>query len=274
MKHSAPCLAALALLLPGVALGHDFWIEPSTFRPAAGSDVEVALRVGQRLHGEGLPRIPMLIDRFFVQGGVAQSRVEGEPGADPAGVAHVAGAGLRWIAYQSHPFPVEVEAQKFEDYLKEEGLEWVVDERARKGQTEADGRERFHRCAKALLAAGGETKGDGTPAIFDMPLGLTLELVPRRNPYEIRPGGDLPLALLFRGKPAVNLLVVAMSKDDPEKAVSARTDARGLVTLRLAHSGFWLVKAVHMQAAPADAGVDWESWWASMTFDLPPAPRK
>jgi len=23
-----------------------------------------------------------------------------------------------------------------------------------------------------------------------------------------------------------------------------------------------------MEAAPADAGVDWESWWASITFDL------
>jgi uncharacterized GH25 family protein len=53
-----------------------------------------------------------------------------------------------------------------------------------------------------------------------------------------------------------------------EKAVRARTDAKGRVTLRLAHAGFWLIKAVHMEAAPADAGVDWESWWASITFDL------
>ena len=104
------------------------------------------------------------------------------------------------------------------------------------------------------------------------PLGFTLELVPRRSPAALHPGGELPVLLLFRGKPIANVLVVAMSRDDPEKAVSARTDAKGLVTLRIAHTGFWLVKAVHMEAAPPDAEVDWESWWASLTFDLPGAP--
>ena len=66
-------------------------------------------------------------------------------------------------------------------------------------------------------------------------------------------GGELPLSLLFRGKPMANVLVVAMSKDDPEKAVRARTDAKGHVTLKLAHAGFWLIKAVNMEAAPAAA---------------------
>ena len=51
-------------------------------------------------------------------------------------------------------------------------------------------------------------------------------------------------------------------------------DAKGNVTLRLARSGLWLVKAVHMAAAPPDAGVDWESWWASLTFELGSVPRK
>src|SRR5947207_1662549 len=92
-----------------------------------------------------------------------------------------------------------------------------------------------------------------------------------RGRVALRPGGELPVSLFFRGKPAANVLVVAMSKDDPQKTVSARTDANGLVTLRIAHPGFWLVKAVHMESAPPDAGVDWESWWASVTFDLPAA---
>ncbi|MDP9192503.1 MAG: DUF4198 domain-containing protein [Acidobacteriota bacterium] len=90
----------------------------------------------------------------------------------------------------------------------------------------------------------------------------------RKNPYSLQPGDALPLSLTFRGKPIANVLVVAMRKGAPEKAVRARTDAKGQVSLRLDGAGFWLVKAVHMEAAPPDAGVDWESWWASMTFDL------
>src|SRR5262249_5875104 len=111
-----------------------------------------------------------------------------------------------------------------------------------------------------LIVAGGANTG-----AVDAPLGFTLELVPRRTP---RAGGELPLTLLFRGKPVENVLVVAMSKSDPDKAVRARTDAKGRVILPIAHAGFWLVKAVVMEAAPPDSGVDWESWWASVTFEL------
>ena len=265
-------IALLLLLLASHASAHDFWIEPSTFRPAAGDRVTAALRVGQKLNGEPLPRIPTLIDRFVIKGeNGLEGPVVGRPGADPAGIALINDAGLHWIGYQSNPFPVALEAPKFEDYLRDEGLEKIIEERKKKGQSAAPGRERFYRCAKALL----ETPGATSKAhVFDVPLGFTFELVPRKSPYAIHPGGELPLLLLFRGKPMANILVVAMSKEDPEKAVRARTDSKGHVTLRFAHAGFWLIKAVNMEAAPADAGVDWESWWASITFELSESARK
>jgi uncharacterized GH25 family protein len=263
MRRSSFILG-FCLLLACHASAHDFWIEPSTFHPAVGDRVTAALRVGQKLSGDPLPRIPSLIDRFVIKDeSGTEGPVVGRPGSDPAGIALISDAGLHWIGYQSTPYPVALEAQKFEDYLKDEGLEKIIAQRKKNSQSTAPGRERFYRCAKSLLdTPGGASHG------FDSPLGFTLELVPRKNPYKIQPGGELPLSLLFRGKPMANVLVVAMSKDDPDKAVRARTDAKGHVTLKLAHAGFWLIKAVNMEAAPADAGVDWESWWASITFDL------
>jgi len=255
-------IAIFVVLLAARASAHDFWIEPSNFHPAVGDRVTVALRVGQKLAGDPLPNIPPLIDRFVVRSSAGERPVVGRPGADPAGIAFIGEGGLHWIGYQSNAYPVALEGPKFEDYLRDEGLERIVDARKRNGQSAAPGRERFYRCAKALL----ETPG---VEAFDTPLGFTLELVLRKNPYAMKSSGDLPLALTFRGKPIANVLVVAMSKDDPANAVRARTDAKGLVTLRIPHRGFWLIKAVHMEAAPADAGVDWESWWASITFELP-----
>lgn len=255
-------IALFAALVAARASAHDFWIEPSTFHPAVGDRVTVALRVGQKLAGDPLPNIPPLIDRFVLRGSTAERPVVGRPGADPAGIAFIGEGGLHWMGYQSNAYPVALEGPKFEDYLRDEGLERIIEARKKNGQSAAPGRERFYRCAKALL----DTPG---AAVFDAPLGFTLELVPRRNPYAMKSSGDLPLTLTFRGKPIANILVVAMSKDDPAKAVRARTDAKGRVTLPLAHAGFWLIKAVHMEAAPADAGVDWESWWASITFELP-----
>lgn len=262
MKRSLLTLAAVLLIAP-IALAHDVWIEPSSFRPAVGERVTVALRVGQDLRGEPMPRIPALIERFMLKGEAREIPVVGRAGADPAGMTVVGEPGLQWLGYQSKAYPMTIEAQKFEAYLKEEGLERIIAERAKKTQTTAPGRERFYRCAKSLL----NVAGNQTPKA-DVPLGFTLELVPRKNPYALHSGDTLPLSLTFRGKPIANVLVVALRKDAPEKAVRARTDTAGRVSLRLDGAGFWLVKAVHMQAAPPDAGVDWESWWASMTFDL------
>ena len=270
MKKNLRALATIALLVSGTASAHDFWIEPSTFRPPAGENVLMSLRIGENLQGEPFPVVPILVERFVLKGEVAEVPVEAFRGVNPAGYVKVGESGLHWLGYQSRPFPLTVEASKYEEALKREGLERIVEERARKGQTSSEGRERFYRCAKSLLltpSSGKEARGE--KGVFDAKMNFTLELVPTTNPYSLKPGAELPLSLSFHGKPIANVLVVAMSKDDPEKKVSARTDAKGRVSLRLSHAGFWLVKAVHMEAAPKDAGVDWESWWASLTFELP-----
>ena len=272
MTRSSFVLAALTILAALPAAAHDFWIEPSSFRPAPGNVVTAALRVGQKLQGEPLPRIPTLIDRFIFRGNGPDLPLAGMPGDDPAGSVRVREPGLHWIGYQSQPYAVVLDATKFEEYLKAEGLERIVEERLRKGQSGAQGRERFYRCAKALLDVQGDRPAAEKSGI-DVPLGFTLELVPLKSPYALAPGAELPVSLSFRGRPIGHALVVAIHKDDPDKTVSARTDTKGLVTLRLGHPGFWLVKAVHMEAAPPDAGVDWESWWASITFDLASSPR-
>ena len=257
-------LAVVLVLSPKLVLAHDFWIEPSTFHPSPGDSVTAALRVGQKLQGDPLPRMPMLIEHFVLRSRSGETPLLGITGEDPAGSATVREGGLQWIGYQSNPYPVTLEAKKFEDYLRDEGLERIVALRAKNGQSLAPGRERFYRCAKALLDAGGVQSGT-----FEAPLGFTLEVVPRRNPYALHAGDELPLTLLFRGKPIANVLVVAMNRSNPDRSVRARTDGKGHVSLRLPTSGFWLVKAVQMETAVAGAGVDWESWWASLTFDLP-----
>jgi len=255
-------MVAAVLLVASQAAAHDFWLEPSTFHPRPGDRVSAALRVGQKVHGDPMPRFPALFRRFVLKGEHAETPLVGPVGRDPAGYVLIRDPGLYWIGYESNASPLMLDARKFEEYLKDEGLERIIEKRAKAGQSAAEGRERFYRCAKALLDASEPSAG------FDAPLGFALELVPRKSPYAIRSGGELPLSLLFRGKPIANVLVVAMNKDDPDKAVRARTDAKGRVSLRLARPGFWLIKAVHMEAAPPGAGVDWESWWASITFEL------
>src|SRR5262249_30702654 len=90
-----------------------------------------------------------------------------------------------------------------------------------------------------------------------------------------RPGArSLRVELCFQGRPLAGALVKALRREQPEQlATSARTDADGRCELELGAGGAWLVKAVHMEPARDPAQADFESWWASLTFELPAAPE-
>ena len=269
-RRAAPSafLALLAILLPLSALwAHDFWIDPSSFHPEPGQRVTVRLRVGQHFRGDPVPRDLSLLQRFSVIGpGGGETPVPGVPGAEPAGFATITAPGLSLITYASGRSPVSLDGAKFETYLAEEGLETISAERARKGQTAAPIKEVFSRYAKTFLNVGGRRGGKGG-AGYDRVLGLTLELIPEKDPTGLTSGMELPVRLLYRGKPLAGVLVTALPHDKPDTKVTARTDAEGRARVRLNQPGEWLVKAVHMIPAPAGAGADWESFWASLTFE-------
>jgi uncharacterized GH25 family protein len=256
--------ALLGTLLSATVAAHDFWIEPSSFRPAVGSDVAARLMVGQKFRGEALPRNPALIVKFVLASDRGETPVSGRAGAEPAGRVSITEPGLLVLGYRSRNSPLSLEAAKFEEYLREEGLESIIAARALLGESQKPSREVFSRCAKALVSAG-EGGGSG----YDRSLGLSLELIPEKNPYAMKAGEELPVRLLFEGKPLRGALVAALPYAAPEEKVSQRTDREGRVRLRLPREGAWLVKAVHMAPAPADTGADWQSLWASLTFEIP-----
>jgi len=256
---------AAAAVVAGPLCAHDFWIEPSTFQPAVGSTLAVRLLVGQKLHGEALARNPALIARFVLVGDGGETAVGGRAAGEPAGVVRIDRPGLQLIAYRSLDSPVSLEAAKFEAYLKEEGLETVIEARAKRGESQKPSRELFSRSAKSLIAAGGA----GTTG-YDRVLGLTLELGPEKTPYALGEGEDMPVRILYEGKPLAGALVAALPADDPDTKVAQRSDKNGRVTLRL-RKGTWLIKAVHMIPVSGDPAADWRSIWASLTFEIPGA---
>ena len=71
----------------------------------------------------------------------------GRDGADPAGFLRVATPGLLVIGYHSNPSPVEQTAEKFNQYLKEEGLDAVA-ALERGGTSRAPGSARYSPAAR------------------------------------------------------------------------------------------------------------------------------
>jgi uncharacterized GH25 family protein len=257
-------LLTTATLAAGPALAHDFWIEPLDFEVQAGGAVAVRLRVGELFTGDVIMPEPDSIAQFFATDSSGRRPLRPVSSAQPLAVLAARQSGLLAIGYESRPATVTLSAEPFERYLRDEGLDHVIVQRDASGTRLEPGRELFARSVKSLVRIEGEAPEPASLA----PLGLPLELVPESDPYQLGTGSKLDLQLLYQGQPEPDILVVAMAQDDPLSSQRARTDATGRVTFSLDRPGPWLVKAVRMDAAPADSGADWMSWWASLTFSI------
>ena len=246
---------------------HDFWLEPSTYEVPADRRVSVSFREG---HGEGhpLPRNMRRLERFEIHGPDGPMAVPGADRIHPAGVVPAPTAGLHLVGYLNNPGRNRLPAERFESYLAEEGLERISALRQELDQSDKLGTERYSRCAKTLFTVEGEGDGHETGDAWATRLGFPLELVPEANPMLVEPGTTLSVLLLFRGEPLAGAQVVAIARDAEQEPHILRSDERGRIRFPVTE-GRWRVKSVHMERAPTEAGVDWESWWASLTFAVP-----
>lgn len=243
------------------ALAHDFWIEPESFRPAVGQKVPVHLYVGMDFKGEPALYIPQWFERYVYVNTQGEKPITGLPGDDPAGTVPITATGLTVIGYRSTKFTVTFDtAEEFEKYLIKEGLERNLVLLNKSKSSKGKITENYSRSAKALLMNGTAT----TPA--DRVLGFRIELIAEKSPYA--GGGPIPFRLLYENRPLVGALVVAFNKTSPLVKLKARTDQEGRVTFDIKRRGTWLVTAVHMIPAPSGTDAQWESTWASLSFEL------
>lgn len=256
-----PLIAAL-LLFAGPAAAHDFWIEPRAFQPRPGNTVPLRLFVGQDFQGDSVPYFPQKFERYIVAGPAGIRPVPGVLGDEPAGTVTPAVPGLYVIGLHTKPDSVSFDTpEEFEQYLLKEGLERNLALHQKRSKPGKKIEETYFRCAKSLVAAGPLPE-----TAADQALGFPLELIAETNPYRT---SKLRLRLLYQGKPLPGALVVAFNKAEPLAKLKARTDDGGRVEFALPRSGIWLVTSVHMIPASWLSGYDWNSLWASLTFEKP-----
>lgn len=263
-RNTRSSLVLIMWLLTNVASAHDFWVEPASYRPALGTELSVRLRIGDAFAGLAYRRNPEHIKGFFLIGPGGKKPVDGAPGSEPAGSVRIDEPGLLIVGYHSAQTMLELEAKRFEAYLKEEEFTHVLRARAQQRRSKQPGREAFSRYAKAMLMSGPSAERG-----FDRILGFALELVPELNPYTLEPGDELPLRILYMGKPLAGVRVIARNAGEPANKITVRSDLQGRVRLKLHRHGVWLIRGVHITPAPEGVAADWESFWASLTFELP-----
>ena len=258
-------LAALALA--SVAVAHDMYLMPASFLVKPGMTITVRLQNGDSFpESEASPVLARVRDMKLISADGATDAVNMHTGDKAVeGDFRVPGSGSVVVA-RTIPFAFRLGAKEFNAYLQEEGLEATQQWRAERYESEAPGRERYGKYAKTLL-----TTGTGNE-VHTRPANLVFEIVPAKSPYELKAGESLRIKLLLRGRPAGNIQAEASHARPGEKTkttIIGRTDNNGEISVPALGSGLWRIHAVTMERCPDTAVADWESSWASLTFELP-----
>lgn len=253
----AVCLAA------GKSLAHDFWLESTPYYTQPGEAVDVSVHVGNEFVGDSLPNIVSWYTDFSHYFPDHKQEVEGELGRDPAGYIKSDVQGTHLIGYQSDFTYTEIDPETFNKYLRMEGLSNAIEYRARHGLTDKPAKENYIRHAKTLIQVGDRFDIDTSM----QRIGYDLEIMPAQNPYRLKLNDQLSLQVLYQGKPDAGLLLIAFSKQHPQRMQEIRTDADGRATITLDDTGPWLVKAVKIYRLERQQA-EWQSHWASLTFGI------
>lgn len=264
MRLLSAFLISLSLASP--AMAHDYWLAPSTYRPAAGSTVDVRLYVGHEFGDvkERSLQLPKTV-RFRLSDGrgrsanLLRSQVDGQK---PLIQLQLPAAGTHLLSLQRDWSLIEMEAKKFHGYLKHEGLTDAIREREESGEADQPASERYRRYLKSLVVADGQHT-----AAWQVKLGHRLEILPQRDPSAVQPGGALPVQVVFESRPLGDVQVTAMGRRGEEVTIQhLRTDGEGMAQFTLDHPGEWIVRLVYLRRCPRPKKADWESFWGALTF--------
>lgn len=268
---------ALALLLATAtpAAAHDFWLQPRSFQVEAGAPAAVTIEIGHaddRNRWQVKPERVLLLTSFG-PGGRVDQRAALRTDGGPADIApRFAGEGVHVLAYQGNHALSDLPAIRFNDYAKLEGLTPILDARARAGSSDTPGREIYSRRAKALIQVGPPTNRPDPRAIT--PVGLSLEIVPERDPYALGADRALPVRVLSDGRPLAGATVKLTNLDfDAKPVATVVTDRAGRARFRIPPAGQWLLNTVWSKPIAGDPRGDFDTTFSSLTFGYAP-PRR
>ena len=266
-KRQAMCILAILLLaVAGPLSAHDLYLMPEKFVTQAGTRLRVVFQNGDEFPEASSPVKPERLrnTRLIAKAGTAEFETITAEATRTTAVVRVRGEGSAILTANTIPSFIELDAAKFRSYLEHENLTETIKWRETHGEAGKPGRERYSKYVKSIVLAG---KGD---EYYRERTGLLIEIIPEVDPYSVRPGQSLPVQVLFRGKPAVDVAVESawLEQRKAKTKVVGRTDSNGWITVPLEAIGPHRLHAIMMERSANLKAADWESFWASLTFEI------
>ncbi|MBC7572047.1 MAG: DUF4198 domain-containing protein [Spirosoma sp.] len=256
-------------VLAGLALAHEFWLEPSQYVVRTGARINIQVMVGESFDGERSEGVKNRIVQYRHHTTIGSTDLAPAltNGAYGNVTVQLNTPGTHLFSFANTPKFLAMKADSFLLYLQEDGLTNVIAARKQRSETGKPSRELYQRCVKTLVQVG--NKPDNT---FAKPTGMPLEIMADKNPYSQRVGQPIGYRILFGNKPVSGALVRYWNRDltNQLSEEKQRSDAQGRVQFAL-KPGKNMVSVVHMIPASDTAQAryqpaNWHSYWGSLTF--------
>ncbi len=269
MKRTLGITLALLLVFVTALAAHDLFLKPIAFFLAPNSASHVLIVNGTFTRSENSITWDRVRD-VSVAGPAGRSHPDVSAWSDKGDTSVLrfttGAAGTYVLGVSTLSRELRLEAKDFNAYLESDGVPDILAARRKSGEIGKAARERYHKHIKALVQVG-DTRTDA----YGAALGYPAELIPLANPYALEPGAPLRLRVLVDGKPVANQYVVSGGRTLSGGRIAARahrSDADGIVHVPLRTAGQWYIKFIHMAKVVGDTTVDYESKWASLTFEV------
>jgi uncharacterized GH25 family protein len=263
-------LAFFFLATVASALAHEFWIFPKNFFPKVGEILAWKIQVGENYEGErwggGSRRVERLRHFTTSRQETITPEIQQSDSLVELPATEIRELGTHMLVLETNNSFIELDADKFEEYLKEDGLQVALDYRKKNGEQNKKGREFYRRCAKSIVQAGIVTNFMPTK-----PAGIDLDIIPLQNPYQLEPNSPLTCRVLYLQKPLANAMVRCWRRTNGKTEVEFRqTNAQGEATFDLPKKGkaAYMLSSVHMVRLTGNEKADWQSLWGSVTFGM------
>jgi uncharacterized GH25 family protein len=261
-------------LVLGIMLGimplfaHEFWLSVDNYRVKKGDKISVSFLAGEGFKGDKWASRGKRLEKFLVHSPQGVNELSNLAKTDTSHSniqISLNENGTHLLSMTSLNSFIELDGEKFNAYLQEDGISEVYEQRAKSNQLNTPAREFYSRCAKTLVQV-----GDKPSKNFKKIVGMPLEIIPLQNPYAKKIGEKLECKILFKNKPLANASVKIWHRPGKEavKPTDIKSDANGKISLVLNSKGEYMISLVKMIPYTNTQEADYQSYWATLTFGL------
>lgn len=239
---------------------HELWLEPINFNFNNKELFKTNINIGQDFMGSPFGFYSPNKKSLYLENRNKVTKLSQRDGDFPAIQMLISEQGFHVLNYETNNEFLKYDfVEKFEDFVKEQGLQSTID----KFDRNKIPTENYRRFAKVLIT-------DGNKGFFIQKSKLDFEIIALSTPYKLK-NSFFEFQLFEKNKPLGNWQITIFSKDENNTyKEKIKTNSNGVGKIRTIENRTYLLSAVKLNKANYFQKLkfksDWFSLWASLVI--------